>query len=128
MALASSSIEIVGELDDIRDAFSRAHILLAPIRNGRGTKYKVLEAMATHTPVVGTPLAVEGLGVVNGVHALVATGARNLADHTIDVLTHPKLSAQLAQNGHRLVTEKFNWSKISRELDLIYRQLGEKQP
>ena len=126
-ALADDNIEIIGELDDIRDAFAQAHVLLAPIRNGRGTKYKVLEAMATHTPVVGTPLAVEGLGVVNGTHTLVATSAVNLADNTINVLTKPKLSAKLARNGHKLVTEKFDWSKISEELDLIYRQLGEQK-
>src|SRR3989344_7621187 len=50
-----SGVTVEGETPDIRDAFAKADVLLAPIRNGRGTKYKVLEAMASSVPVVSTP-------------------------------------------------------------------------
>jgi glycosyltransferase involved in cell wall biosynthesis len=53
------SIEVMGATPDIRDAFAMSHVLLAPIRSGKGTRYKVLEAMITGIPVVATTLAAE---------------------------------------------------------------------
>lgn len=55
------SIQVLGGIKDIRTAFATSHVLLAPIRSGKGTRYKVLEAMITGTPVVATSLAAEGL-------------------------------------------------------------------
>src|SRR3989304_7813796 len=54
-------VQVDGEVEDVRLAYAKADVLLAPIRNGRGTKYKIYEAMATNTPIVGTKLAVEGI-------------------------------------------------------------------
>ena len=54
------TIKVTGGIPDIRDAYAKAHILLAPVFSGKGTRYKILEAMATGTPAVATSLAVEG--------------------------------------------------------------------
>jgi len=120
-----SDVVVEGEIADIRDAFSRADILLAPIRNGRGTKYKVLEAMATGLPVVTTPLGIDGLDVVPGRHALVATTAQNLATQTVRLINTKSLGEKIAAAAKHLVTQKYNWSIISSNLDRIYQELGQ---
>ena len=120
-----SDVVVEGEIADIRDAFSRADILLAPIRNGRGTKYKVLEAMATGLPVVTTPLGIDGLDVVPGRHALVATTAQNLATQTVRLINTKSLGEKIAAAAKSLVTQKYNWSIISSNLDRIYQELGQ---
>lgn len=118
------SIIIDGDVADIRDAYRSAHVLLAPIRSGKGTRYKVLEAMATGTPVVATKLGVEGIGIISGKHALVANSGKDLAMVTIKVLKDKILQKKLAQAGKKLVSEKYNWKTISKELDRVYRELG----
>lgn len=124
LALKGSDIAVEPNIEDIRDAYGKSSVLLAPIRNGRGTKYKILEAMATKTPIVGTNLAIEGINVKNGVEALVAESSQNLASETIKVLTNPKLGEKLAQAAYTLVARQYNWKKISLELDRVYQEVG----
>ena len=122
--LKSEDIEIESGIEDIRVAYTQAHVLLAPIRNGRGTKYKILEAMATKTPIVGTGLAIEGINVKNGEEALVSETAEGLAKATIKVLDNPSLGQKLAGAAYNLVSIDYNWKKISLELDRVYKEVG----
>ncbi len=116
------SITITGDIDDIRSAFSQSHVLLAPIRNGRGTKYKVLEAMASSVPVVTTKLGIEGINAKNSV--IVTESANSLANQTIKLLTDQKTATTMAQKAKKIVYDQYNWIAISNELDKIYQQLG----
>ena len=125
LALAKKPhISVTGNLADIRTAFKKANVLLAPIRNGRGTKYKVLEAMASQVPVVTTQLGIEGIAAQPGKSVLLAETADSLAQKTIKVLTNKSLSKKLATNGKQLVYSQYNWQVISQKLDKIYQQLG----
>lgn len=115
---------VEGRIEDIREAFGRASVLLAPIRNGRGTKYKVLEAMATKLPVVSTPLGIEGIEARDKKEVLVASNAADLAKQTIKILKTPQLGKEIAASAFLLIKEKYNWKLIASNLDRIYRKLG----
>jgi len=121
------SITVSGHIQDIRDAYGSAHVLLAPVRSGKGTRFKVLEAMATGTPVVATPLCVEGLGVKPGREALVSSSAEGLADKTVKLLKDKDLQVKLAVTGKEFVAKHYDWKVISRELDRIYQELGKEK-
>ncbi len=117
---SDDSIEVQGRIPDIRDAFKQAHVLLAPVFSGKGTRYKILEAMASGTPVVATTIAVEGLGVVNGMHVVTDNTAEGMATLVNKVLSDEKLWLKLSRNGHRFVTQHYDWQHISQTLDSIY--------
>lgn len=121
---SSSDIEVSENIEDIRTAYGKSDVLLAPIRNGRGTKYKILEAMATHTPIIGTPLATEGIEAQDKKHALIASSAEKLSEKTAFLLNHPEVAEKLAQNAYLLVSEKYSWKTISNSLDKVYREVG----
>ena len=116
------SISVTGSLDDIRTAFKSSSVLLAPIRTGRGTKYKVLEAMASQTPVVTTKLGIEGVDAQGSV--LIAESAKALAEKTIKILTDKKLAKNLSKQAKKILDSKYNWKAISEQLDNIYLELG----
>ena len=120
------NITVTGNIPDIRTAFSQAHVLLAPVFSGKGTRYKILEAMASATPVVATPTAVEGLGIKAGQHALIGQSAPSLANLTVNLLKDNKQQTKLANRGVEFVKNKFDWSLIAHQLDDVYRQLGAK--
>src|SRR3972149_4010128 len=120
----AEDIRVDGAVEDIRVAYAKADVLLAPIRNGRGPKYKILEAMATKTPIVGTRLAVEGINIKDQKDALIAQSAEDLALQTIKVLENPELGQKLAKNAYKLVREEYNWKKISDRLDRVYQDVG----
>lgn len=119
-------VEVKSDIDDIRTAFAAADVMLAPIRNGRGTKYKVLEAVATKTPVVATPLAVEGLDLLDKKEVFIGEGAAVLADKTIQLLSSRDLGKKIASQAYRILKTKYNWGVISQQLDKIYQKMGER--
>ncbi|OGD94929.1 hypothetical protein A3A48_03355 [Candidatus Curtissbacteria bacterium RIFCSPLOWO2_01_FULL_37_9] len=124
LKFASRDILVDGSIEDIRLAYGSSDILLAPIRNGRGTKYKILEAMATKTPIVGTRLSVEGINLNNGKEALIAENAADLSAQTVKVLKNPKLGQELALAAYNLVRDQYSWKKISAKLDHVYQRVG----
>lgn len=120
--LAQAGIQVEGNVADIRSAFAKGAVLLAPIRNGRGTKYKVLEAMASGLPVVTTKLGIEGIEAEGSV--LVAETATDLARETVRVLGNRRLASNLADKAKKIVYQKYNWAAISDRLNNVYQQLG----
>lgn len=124
-ALTQDSDIVVDEgIKDIRQAYQGASVLLAPIRSGRGTKFKILEAMASGTPVVATRLGIEGIRAKDKKEVLIADTGRELAEKTIEVLKNPQAAERIASEAKKLITQHYNWKKISSKLDRIYRQLG----
>jgi len=117
-----SSIEVMGAIEDIRDAFATAHVLLAPIRSGKGTRYKVLEAMITGTPVVATTLASEGLDLVDGKNVLIADSSSGLAKATVRLLRDKDLQKKLGKAGEDIVRDGYSWDTIAKELDSVYKE------
>lgn len=120
-------VRVEGEVGDIRQVLGRASVLLAPIRNGRGTKYKVLESMATGLPVVTTPIGIEGIEAGDEREVLIAETERELAKKTVEILKNPKKGSKLAEWAKLLVEKEYNWKKISTQLDKIYQELGQKK-
>ena len=56
-----NGIFIHGFVEDHRAAIASHQAMLAPLRFGAGIKGKILEAWSVATPVVGTPIAFEGM-------------------------------------------------------------------
>jgi glycosyltransferase involved in cell wall biosynthesis len=115
------TITVTGGIPDIRDAFKGAHVLVAPVFSGKGTRYKILEAMASETPVVATDIAVEGLGVTHGQEVLIGNTAEELAEQTATLLKDEKLRDQLAAKAKAFVKKQYDWQYISHKLDEVYR-------
>ena len=90
---------------------SRARVAVVPLRVGSGTRLKALEAMAAGRPLVGTTVGLEGLGVLDGVHALVADTAPAFAAAIVHALEDDGLAASLTTAG-RLLAEDFEWTAI----------------
>lgn len=115
-------IVVTGRVPDIRAEYARANALLAPVFSGKGTRYKVLEAMATQTPVVGTSIALEGINAEANTHFLVADTAVEMADKTVELLRDPALQRRLGRAGKAFVNENFSWNHIAQDLLEVYEK------
>lgn len=118
------NIEVTGRVKDIRDAFCSSHLLLAPVFSGKGTRYKILEAMASGTPIVATSIAVEGLNLVPGKHALVSDDPKQMAIDAQKIISDESLWNSLSKNGKLFVKDNYDWKIISNNLDKIYQSTG----
>ena len=116
----ADGVTLTGLLPDVRPWIARAWCSVVPIRTGGGTRLKILEAMALHTPVVTTSKGAEGLTLDPGKHVLIADQAHEFADCIVRLLQQPVLRQQLADDAFRLVEARYNWeSVLVRYLSLI---------
>jgi glycosyltransferase involved in cell wall biosynthesis len=108
--------------DATEKIYQKSFALLAPIRVGGGSSYKILESMASGVVVVTTPLGVNGLGAVADKHALVAETAEGLAGHIETLLENKKDYEKLTQNARKLIEEKYSWESITKVLENVYEE------
>lgn len=122
--LANSQILVDSGVEDIRYAYQNSDVLLAPIFGPGGTRYKILEAMASYLPVVTTKTGIEGIPAKEGVEVQTGEDAKKLAKLTVEILQNKKKARKLAKNASDLVSLQFSWSEIAGKLDLLYQKVG----
>ena len=106
--------------DQTQEIYEKSFLLLAPIRIGAGTSYKILEGMASGTAVITTSLGIEGLGVKNNTHVLASDDVETLADNVENLLMNKALYEKLTKNAREYVEKNYNWEEIARKLDEVY--------
>ena len=121
-AQADREVRVVrlGFVSDLSDLLRRSRVVLVPLWHGGGTRLKVLEALASARPVVGTPLGVEQIGVVNGRHAVIAQTPAALADEVVELMADPERSMALSGEG-RALAETFRWERALEAAEQLYR-------
>ena len=103
--------------------FQEADILLAPIRIGGGTSYKILESMSCGTPVVATKMSAQSLEATDNLNIMVGGSPAELAEKTLKLLSDKKLYEKCAKNGRKLIEEKYTWKRIAGDLEKVYLEL-----
>ncbi len=103
--------------------FQEAFILLSPKRIGGGTSYKILEAMASGTPVVTTSLGLAGLRVKGGKDLLAAQTKDDLASRVLSLYENKNLYQNIAENARKQVEKHYSWHFITLKLSQIYEDL-----
>lgn len=125
---AYDQIDVSDTVEDIREAYRKADVLLAPIFGPGGTRYKILEAMASGVPVVTTLQGIEGLGIKNGREALISTNPAELAQATVKILTQKHLHESLTLEANSLVRKAYSWKIIAATLDELYEKVAHENP
>lgn len=118
------SVHLSGYIDDIRFPVAQSSVCIVPLRQGGGTRLKILEAMALGIPVVSTPKGAEGLDVTDGEHLLVAEDSKVFAYKTVQLLINDELRLGLAANARQLVEEEYDWSLIGRRFVSLIENLA----
>lgn len=114
-------IEVTGYVSRIQDYLARATVAVAPMRAGSGMQLKVLEAMASGTPVVATPYALGGIEAQDSEHLLVAQDGEALAGQVVQLLKDRGLARRLARTARRLVEERYTWERSVDALEEVYK-------
>lgn len=103
--------------------FQEADLLLAPIRVGGGSNFKILESMAVGTPVVTSSLGNEGIEAQDKSELLIAEKPEEYAGLSASILSDSYLYEKISRNGRLFIEENFDWKKIAFRLENIYRNV-----
>jgi glycosyltransferase involved in cell wall biosynthesis len=115
-------IKVTGTVDDIRPFLWRATVSVVPLLYGAGIQNKILEAMATKTPVVTTFKALSALQVQSGKELLAAHDSEDFSHAVVQLIEDRKLQNQMGQEGAAYVETHHNWLSISAGLVELYQQ------
>jgi glycosyltransferase involved in cell wall biosynthesis len=107
-----SSCIVHGLVPDVTPYFERAALVVAPIRQGSGTRLKVLEALGRGKALVATSRAAEGLDLRPGVELEVADEPKAFARACVRLLGDPAARRQLGAAGRLRVLERYRWEAI----------------
>jgi len=91
-----SRVERIEYIADIREAYKRADVMVSPVR-------------------------IEGLGVVPNEHVLIAESPSEFKEKIELLLNDESLKTQLSESSRKLVEEKFDWRKIGKKLNTIWK-------
>ena len=121
MAARDPRITVTGFVDDIRPYMDRAQVYVCPMRDGGGTRLKVLDALSMAKPIVATMMALEGIGVTPEQDVLVADAPEAFVVQIRRLIDDAALRERLAGNGRTFVEKHFSWPVIGEQLEHAFR-------
>jgi glycosyltransferase involved in cell wall biosynthesis len=105
------NVDFVGEVDDLAPEYHAARMAICPVREGGGSKIKVLEAASYGRPVMATSHSLRGFDGLQINDLSQADDPRDFADGCVQIITDPKISDQM---GTALCDwQRANYSKQS---------------
>jgi glycosyltransferase involved in cell wall biosynthesis len=115
--LAAPGVRFTGHLEEVRSVLRGALACVVPLREGGGTRIKVLEALACGVPVVTTTKGIEGLNLADGREVLVANSPDAFAVQIGRLLDDRDLEAALTRRGLDAVVRQHTWEASGRALE-----------
>jgi glycosyltransferase involved in cell wall biosynthesis len=107
------SVELHANPDILAPFYARADCAVIPLEAGGGTRIKALEAAALRLPIVATPLAVEGLGLIDREDILLADSDEGLAQHVIKLFQDTEQGLRLTDSAERTVRFRFGETAVN---------------
>ena len=125
LARMDGHFKVTGFVDDVRPYIDKAMVYVCPIRDGGGTRLKILDALAMGKPIVAHPVAVEGIDVEPEKQVLIAETPSEFVRQIARLFGDSILYRRLSEEGRRLVMEKYDFEKIGEKLSRVYREMSE---
>ncbi|MDH6592543.1 GT2 family glycosyltransferase/glycosyltransferase involved in cell wall biosynthesis [Variovorax sp. TBS-050B] len=100
-------VKVIGFVPDLAPVLSGYRVGVAPLLYGAGIKGKVAMTLGAGIPCVCTRIAAEGMGIEDGVHAMVTSDATGFAKAVIALYQDGSLWRRLSVHGQELVRARF---------------------
>jgi glycosyltransferase involved in cell wall biosynthesis len=113
-----AGMTLAADVADVAPWYASARVAIAPLRQGGGTRIKVLEALAYGRPVVATSIAARGLpGDPDDAPVLVVDAPEQFAESCWRLLADPDLREELAERGPRYVRDHATLAHVAGMVD-----------
>jgi glycosyltransferase involved in cell wall biosynthesis len=117
------NIKVLDDVQTVVPYLKGARLSVVPILQGGGTRLKIIESMACHTPVVSTSLGAEGLSATSGQELVIADSAESFAESIMRLLNNIAICNDLARNAYEFVREKFTHEAVTNTVRRMIDQI-----
>lgn len=116
------NLTITGFVEDVRPYIASAYLYVCPIRDGGGTKLKVLDALAMGKLLIANPIACEGISVEHGKNVIFAATVEEYIEAIKEAFANPELTRFIGDNAYELIKTKYSFQQIGKDLSAIYER------
>jgi sugar transferase (PEP-CTERM/EpsH1 system associated) len=117
-------VVVTGTVPDVRPYLAEASLAVAPFRIARGVQSKVVEAMASGLPVVGTRLAFQGLAATEADGVRMADAPERFAGEVVSLLRDDVERRARGRSARRYVEREHHWERLGARLDALLSSLA----
>jgi GT2 family glycosyltransferase/glycosyltransferase involved in cell wall biosynthesis len=121
--LRRERVEVEGFVADVRPAYERASVVIAPLVASAGTNIKIMEAMAMGKAIVSTSAGIHGLDLEAGRDLLVADSAAEMAAAIRRLSGDPAERAALERQARATAERRYGWDAIAARQRELYESL-----
>jgi glycosyltransferase involved in cell wall biosynthesis len=123
LAARDTRVTVTGFVDDVRPHMERAQVYLCPMRDGGGTRLKILDALAMGKAIVATTMALEGIDVEPEKEVLVADTPDQFVGQVGRLVRNADLCRRLSVAGRSFVERHFAWPVIGDQMEQAFRAI-----
>ena len=121
--LVQRGLEVEAFVSDVRPAYRKAGIVVAPLLASAGTNIKIMEAMAMGKAIISTPAGINGLDLQAGRDVIVAQTGAEMAAAIHDLIDHPAEREAIERQARMTVERRFDWDGIAVQQKRMYQEL-----
>lgn len=116
---ADTDVELLGFVDNLDDLQQRVGVVIAPIQQGAGVKFKVVDALHDEVPIVATSVGIEGIGDGNFSVESFDTPSE-FATAVIIALTDTVGASLRARSAGDWARDRYGWPQFERSIKAVY--------
>ncbi len=128
LAAKVPGVTLRGFVPDVRPLIDAAALYVCPIRDGGGTKLKILDACAMGKCVIAHPIACEGLALEAGKHVVLASTAEHTVAAILQLLDDPNTRRRIGEAARRRMLEQYSFDSIGAALSELLVQVEPRAP
>jgi len=107
---------VTGFVEDIEPSYKTSTVFVAPLLTGGGIIVKILDALASGTPVVTTSIGNEGIGATPNEHLLIADTSEEFAEKVVRLLHDGHLRERIGEAGRAFVSATYGKDALRKSL------------
>ncbi len=121
-------VTLTGYIDDIRPLVSESQLCVVPLRQGAGTRLKILEAMGLGTAVISTSKGSEGLDFTHEENIWIADTPELFAKGIIKLLNKPDILDSLVSQATNVIQKIYDWKIIEKNFATAINHMMNETP
>lgn len=110
------NVHILGEVASSQKFMQSVSVLIVPLFAGSGVRIKTLEALAIGTPVVTTPIGIQGIAAQHNHSVCIAENEKDFSACVISILKNPELRSQLIEHGKHYIEAHHSKASVVAQL------------
>lgn len=118
----SNGISATGAVEEISQYIAKAKVSIVPLMHGSGSRLKILEAMASNTPIVSTSLGAEGV-IEHENAVLIGDTAELFNQHICNLLDDINYAKKLSEKAYSILLEKYTLDVNAPKLKYVIEEV-----